>query len=162
MSNSSVVVSYKFSAGSAILLVVVCLGVMAAMAWLAQSHRALSILGVITLPPAQAAVFFWVFCVACILPTVLAFRFAAAAFGPPRMIELNETEAILPKASVSMKLMSQPYRSIRKVQIRVVGKQHMAIIQSAVGESRLMSSGFANQRQFEAFVQELSDRVKRG
>jgi hypothetical protein len=162
MNDSNVVVQYKFSAGSAVLLVVFCLGLMATFAWLAQSPRALRIYGLITLPPAQAAVFFWVFCGACLLPTILAFRFAAAAFGPPRMIELNETEAILPKAAVSMKLISQPYHAIRKVQIRVVGKQRMAIIESAVGESRLMSSGFANERQFEAFVQELSDRVKRG
>ena len=76
----------------------------------------------------------------------------------PQYVELGEQAAFLPKASVSRIMLSVPYSAIRQVRTVLIPGQQMILIDSSVGQARLLSKAFASSHDFALFLRSLQER----
>jgi hypothetical protein len=151
---------YQIPASSTVPGTIFFLGLAIGTGFFAHSNeRGVRLYGLITLTPDKATVFFWVLTAIFVLCTVLLGMMTLRAFGVPAIVAIEETHVIAPRASIRFKLLSIPYTSIKQVLVQKAQSQEIVIINSSVGQARLMSSGFKSRREFSHFKRALAERV---
>jgi hypothetical protein len=159
-SNETLRFEYKFTASSAVLMVVAAFAVTAALGYIAYTNpesRLTTLLSKLLSPSAPPLVF-WALTILCFMAALFTLRFAIRAPGSISHVELGPNGALVPLASVSMKPITIPYGSIRDIQVKDIQGQQMAVISSTVGESRLLAKFFTTPSDFTAFLLALEKR----
>jgi hypothetical protein len=159
-SNETLRFEYRFTAFSAVLMVIAAFAVTAGLGYIAYTnpeYRLTTLLSRLLSPSAPPLVF-WALTILCFLASLFALRVAIRAPGSISHVELGPTGALVPQASVSMKPITIPYSSIRNIQVKDIQGQQMAVISSSVGESRLLAKFFATPSDFTAFLLALEQR----
>jgi hypothetical protein len=108
--------------------------------------------------PEAISALLWGFTLFGFVASILVIWLAIRSQTGIRHVELGPSSALIPKASMSMKLIRMPYTAIINVQIVNLQGQRMAVIRSKIGESRLFEKSFATPKAFEVFLQELRER----
>ena len=152
--------SYRLSFARIATMVGVNLAVPCGLAYIASTvAEPVRMFGFITLSPSGAATFFWAFCAAGIVAALIALWVAFQNHKGPHHVELGATAAVVPKMSVTRIMLCVPYAAIRHIQtVRIPGQQ-MVIIDSSVGQSRLLSNAFATSEDFAVFLRALHERA---
>lgn len=115
--------------------------------------------GLIVFSPEAATQFYWGSAALSLLVSVLAVWVAIRSLQPAQTIVLGQNEAVLPKASLKGELHSVPYEFVTSVQIREYRGQKVGVIQSKIGEFRVLPMGFESTHEFEEFFKVLHSRI---
>lgn len=151
---------YKFTAASAVLMVLAACAVTAGLGYIAYANpdvRLMRFLGRLISPDARPMVF-WGLAALSSIATVFAIRVAFSSSNSINYVELGPKGAFVPSASISMSPINIPYSSIRQIKVMSVQNQQMAVISSSIGEARLLSKCFATPGDFTAFLLALEQR----
>lgn len=151
---------YQLPVILAIQMVLATLALTAGMTYVAYARpdsRLLRRLSRLLFPEAISAIL-WGFAVFGFIASILVIWLAIRSQTAVRYIELGPSGVLVPKASISMKQIRIPYSSITNLQIVEFNDQHMAVIHSKFGESRLSQKSFATPKAFESFLQALQER----
>lgn len=155
---------YKLPASSAVLMVLAALAATAGIGYIAYmkpDSRITRLLARMLSPEALQFVL-WGGAAFALIATVIVLRFAIRTQNGLSYLELGSTGALVPKASLSMPPITIPYGAITQIQVTNIQGQQMAIISSAVGESRLLSKSFSTPNEFTSFLQTLQERRNNG
>jgi hypothetical protein len=153
--------SYRLSFARTAAMLVVTLAIPWGVGYIAHAVRGpVRMFGVITLSQPQAQAFFWSFCAASVLAALVALWIAFQNHKGPHHVELGATAAVLPKASVTRVMLSVPYAAIRHIQTLRIPGQQMVLVDSSVGQTRLLSNAFATSEEFARFLRILHERTR--
>ena len=139
-------------------MAVVSLALPAAAVFLASTNRGLRIFG-FTLAPEQAAIFFWVLAIVTAFGAALVFWLIFRTLRGPHFLVLGRAEAVLPKASIRVNMMTVPYSAIQSMAVVQIPGGKMAIVHTSQGEARVGAFGFKSEKDFEKFVLALQQRL---
>lgn len=151
---------YKFTASSAVLMVLAAFAVTVSLGYIAYippDARLTRLLSRLLSPEAPSMVF-WGLTALSFFASIFVTHAAFSSFNSINHVELGPSGALVPSASISMSPIMIPYRSIRGIQVMNVHNHQMAVISSSVGESRLLSKFFASPSDFTAFLLALEQR----
>jgi hypothetical protein len=151
---------YKFTASSAILMVLAAFAVTASIFYIAYANpdsRLTRLLSVFFSSEALPK-FYWGLAALSFVASLYVLRFAFSVSNAINHVELGPNGAIVPSASISMSPISIPYSAIRKIQVVNVQNHQLAVISSSIGEARLISKFFATPSDFTAFLLALEQR----
>jgi len=108
-----------------------------------------------------ATVFYWTCATLSAMATMMAIIFTVLNVRAEKRVELHETFADLPRASITGGQLKIPYKQIRKVSRQALpADNEMLIIDSSIGQSRLLSSYFLSTVAFNEFIDLLAINVK--
>jgi hypothetical protein len=161
MSASTLRFSYRLSFARSAAMVVAALAVPCGLAYIAHAvEQPVRMFGAITLSPAAATAFFWTFCIVSAVAAGIALWIVIQNHKGPQHVELGATAAVVPKMSVTRIMLCVPYGAIRHIETLRIPGQQMVIIDSSVGQSRLLSNAFATSEEFALFVRALRERTR--
>ncbi|MFC3686651.1 hypothetical protein [Hydrogenophaga luteola] len=159
-SNETLRFDYKFTATSAVTMVIAAFAVTAGLGYIAYTNPETRLTMVISrlLSPSVPPIIFWALTALCFIAALFTLHVAFRASRSISHVELGPNGALVPLASISMKPITIPYGSIRNIQVKDIQGQQLAVISSTVGESRLLAKFFATPSDFTAFLLALERR----
>lgn len=162
MSENSTQFYYSLSTSKGVLMALMLMALPFGIAQIAMhNHRGIRFFHIITLPPADATLFFWGLAIACGIAAVMGLISFYNQLKSPKTIELNADHALLPKASIFGGQLNIPYKSIQNISRRkVTASIEMTVIKSTVGEARVLSENFRGLLKYEDFLLTLGERLK--
>jgi hypothetical protein len=110
---------------------------------------------------AEASIIFFGVAVLFLIGAICCVIMLKRSLDGPASLMLGALSLSAPRASLKGDMLSIPYTSINKVTLHSVQNQQMVVIDSAVGQSRVSSIGFASDVEFESFYQGLTAKVGR-
>ena len=152
---------YQIPTSSTVAAVAAGLGVAALFAFLAYTNeKGLRIAGFV-LSPKEAALLLGAFSLLAMIAAAVALPLVLGSLAGPIDVILEEAHLVVPKASSSFKndLIRISYAQITRVEERHIKSQQLLVIDSAAGQSRLMSSGFGSEFAFSEFKAQLRARL---
>ena len=161
MVNQNVLrIPYAIPATNKAAMVLMSSAIPALFAYLAlTNHARLSLLGLVTLSPHSATIFYWVVTIVTLLAAFVAFSMSFFRRKDLGYIEITEDSAFIPQASLAGNMITIPYAAIQSARLLDVHGTRIFIVKSSVGESRLMAMGFSSVAEFDNFCKHICDKV---
>ena len=125
-----------------------------------NNQKGLRLSNFLTFSPSEATTVFWVLFIILAVASIAAVIKVITNLQNPMIVELHEFHAVLPKSSLLGGQLNIPYLSMKNILVRTLTKnQKIIVVQSDLGESRLNSSYFKDQKELEDFLSMLSSKI---
>ncbi len=154
MNNELMTFNYKAPAGRMLLITLISISMSVFLSYLAlTSIKGVRIFGAIKLSPENSILLFWALSAATLVVALIVFVSTLLNSKGSRQIVLDSNHAILPKASISGKLIQIPYTSIKHTSLQTVSGHNFYVVKSNEGNSTIYTKSFENPLDFVTFQQ---------